>query len=167
MNQEELIKYFNSHKLAYQLFHHEPVFTVDEGEHLREQIPGAHSKNLFLKDKKGSFFLMSVLDHKKVDIKTLGRTYGKGGFSFAKAEDLMAKMRLLPGSVTPYGLLYDNQQEITFLLDEDFLKYPEVNFHPMRNDMTLQVNVNDFMQFFTLIKHPPIIVTVPEKKDPI
>ena len=163
MTSEELTSYMDSNDIPYQIFHHEPIFTVAEGEHLKAQIAGAHSKNLFMKDKKGQFFLLSLLDHKQVDLKALSRDYGKRGLSFAKAEDLMRLLRLLPGSVTPYGLLFDTQKEICFLLDEDFLQYPQVNFHPMRNDRTIRLDIAVFLRFFDVIEHPPIVMKVPEK----
>lgn len=160
---EQLLDFFKMHQLIYKLYEHEPVFTVPEGVHLQEQIPGAHSKNLFLKDKKNGFFLVSLLEHKQVDIKALARDYGKGGLSFAKPEALMEKMQLTPGSVTPYGLMHDTQKSITFLLDQDFQQYEAVNFHPLRNDRTLHVAWGTFLEFFRLIEHPPTLIAIPEK----
>lgn len=161
--EKALLAFLATHQLPYELYHHEPVFTVPEGLHLQEQIPGAHSKNLFLKDKKGHFFLVSLLEHKQVDLRALSKAYGKGGFSFAKAEVLMEKMQLTPGSVTPYGLLHDTAKSITFLCDKEFAEYSHVNFHPMRNDMTVQVSWQTFLRFFDLIQHSPTLIAIPEK----
>jgi Ala-tRNA(Pro) deacylase len=124
-------------------------------------IGGAHSKNLFLKDKKDNFFLVSIIDQKRVDLKILSKRYGKGGLSFATAECLKALLDLMPGSVTPYGLLNDIENKVTFILDEDFLSHSLINFHPLRNDMTVSVAPNDFLTFCTRIDHTPSITPIP------
>lgn len=161
MKEEHLLDLLKKHQIHYQLHHHEPLFTTEQSSNLHEVVLGAHSKNLFLKDKKKSFFLVSILDHKRVDFKALSKMFGKGGLSFSSAEDLMDKLQLTPGSVTPYALLHDEIQEVCFILDEDFLQYEKVNFHPLRNDMTMSVAMNSFLQFFEIIQHSPHIIKIP------
>ena len=162
MKEESLLKIFKEYNLQYTIHQHEPVFTVDESQHLTESIPGAHSKNLFLKDKKKSLFLVSVLEQKRLHLKALSKILGKGGLSFAGAEDMLEKLNLTPGSVTPYGLIHDQNKEVTFVLDRDFLNYEIVNFHPLRNDQTLSVNINDFLAFFEKLNHRPQLIEIPE-----
>lgn len=157
-----LVALLNEYQLDFEMFEHEPIFTVDEGKHLSTSIIGAHSKNLFLKDKKKSYFLVSVLEHKRVDLKTLSKNFGKGGLSFASEKELDQKLKLTPGSVTPYGLLYDTEKDVTFLLDEEFLQHKIVNFHPLQNDLTLSVEIKEFLRFFELINHHPNIIKIPE-----
>jgi Ala-tRNA(Pro) deacylase len=157
-----LLSLLQKYQLEYEIHEHDPVFTVDEGKHVSANIDGAHSKNLFLKDKKKSYFLVSVLEHKRVDLKMLSKTYGKGGLSFASADELNQKLQLTPGSVTPYGLIHDTKREVTFLLDEDFLKYDIVNFHPLQNNLTVSMKVKPFLQFFELINHNPNVVKIPQ-----
>ncbi len=157
-----LLDLLATHQFNYQMHEHEPVFTVEEGKHLSEKIAGAHSKNLFLKDKKKAYFLVSVLEYKRVDLKALSKQYGKGGLSFANADELLEKLQLTPGSVTPYALFHDKNNEITFILDEDFLKYDIVNFHPMQNDLTLSMAIEPFMRFFDVIAHQPLLIKIPE-----
>ncbi len=161
-NKIALIELLSKHKFNYTLHEHEPIFTVEEGKHVSENIDGAHSKNLFLKDKKKNFFLVSVLEHKRVDLKALSKQFGKGGLSFANADELMDKLQLTPGSVTPYALLHDTQKEVYFILDEDFTKYEVLNFHPLQNDLTISMDIKQFMQFFDLIQHQPHIIKIPE-----
>lgn len=157
-----LVALLNEYQLAFEIYEHEPIFTVNEGKHLSASIMGAHSKNLFLKDKKKSYFLVSVLEHKRVDLKTLSKNFGKGGLSFASKEELEQKLQLTPGSVTPYGLLHDAKKEVTFLLDEEFLQHEIVNFHPLQNDLTLSMKMKEFLRFFELIEHHPSIIKIPE-----
>lgn len=161
MQEQPLLDLFADHQLDYILHTHVPVFTVESSSDLHNSIPGAHSKNLFLKDKKKAFFLLSVLDHKRVDLKALAKNFGKGGFSFAGSEELAEHLQLLPGSVTPYGLINSKMQKVNFLLDQDFLNFATVNFHPLRNDMTIEIATPLFLRFFEIIQHVPNIIEVP------
>lgn len=161
MKKQLLFNFLAEHQLPYQLYEHEPIFTVEEGKHLSASINGAHSKNLFLKDKKKNFFLVSILEHKRVDLKQLSKMYGKGGLSFASAEELDEKLKLTPGSVTPYALLNDVEQKIVFILDEDFLTFEIVNFHPLQNDLTVSMSIASFLRFFQLIHHQVNIIQIP------
>lgn len=160
-----LLNLLQEHQLDYFLHEHEPLFTVDEGKHISAKIAGAHSKNLFLRDKKKNYFLVSVLEHKRVDLKALSKLYGKGGLSFASAEELDQKLQLLPGSVTPYALMFDRNNEVKFILDQDFLKFDIVNFHPLQNNLTMSMDINAFLRFFELVKHLPEVVNIPEVVD--
>jgi Ala-tRNA(Pro) deacylase len=157
----KLFALFETHNITFTSHTHPPLFNVGDGLKLGVQIAGADSKNLFLKDKKDNFFLVSVLDSKRVDLKTLSKAYGKGGLSFASAEHLKNILDLIPGSVTPYGLLNDTEHKVTFILDADFLNYDLINFHPLQNDMTVSVAPKDFLTFCTLIDHTPSIIEIP------
>lgn len=157
-----LFSIFQDHGINFVELAHPPLFSVGDEIELGVVIPGANSKNLFLKDKKNNFFLVSVLNHKRVDLKAVSKLYGKGGLSFASAEYLKAHLDLTPGSVTPYGLLNDTENKVTFILDEDFLGHALINFHPLRNDMTVSVAPNDFLTFCTHINHTPSIIHIPE-----
>jgi len=156
-----LIEFLKKYELAFLIHEHEPVFTVEEGLHLHEVIPGPHCKSLFLRDHKNNYLLLSLREDKRVDLKALSAVVNKGRLSFGKPEALLAMLKLTPGSVTPYGLMFDEQKQIDFFLDEDLLQHEVTNFHPMRNDMTLSMSVAGFLRFFTLIKHSPTIVKVP------
>lgn len=160
-NELALYALCHKHQLHYVLHTHAPIFTVEEGEEVSKIISGAHSKNLFLKDKKDQFFLVSVLQDKRVNLKQLSKEVGKGGLSFGSPMNLQNVLQLLPGSVTPFGLMSDHIKQVHFILDVDFLQYEYVNFHPLRNDKTLQMGINDFLRFFEVIEHPPVIRAVP------
>ncbi|MDP3533103.1 MAG: prolyl-tRNA synthetase associated domain-containing protein [Alphaproteobacteria bacterium] len=157
------LDFLKNHSIDFELYQHVSVFTTSESEKIKQDIPGAHSKNLFLKDKKKNYVLLSVLDTKKVDLTAFSKSYGKGRFSFASDEDLMYFLGVIPGSVTPYGLLNDIARNVIFYLDQDFLKSDHVNFHPLRNDMTLNVSTYDFLKFCEIVNHPPICVEIIEK----
>lgn len=167
MNTQELLKLFDDHHLKYELHKHVAVFTVEDAQYLDEHIRGAHSKNLFLKDKgkdnQLKLFLVSILSHKRLDLKTFNKLMGLGSgrLSFANSDTLFEKLRLLPGSVTPFGLLSDTEHTVEFILDEDFLKSDIVNFHPYQNDMTVSMKLDSFLKFFEIIQHPPKIMGIP------
>ena len=160
-SEEQLYALLRKNELNYHIHHHDPVFTVDEGKHLSLTIAGAHSKNLFLKDKKGDFFLVSVTEDKRVDLKQLSKELGKGGLSFGTSDNLEENLHLTPGSVTPFGLIHEDAKNVKFVLDHDFMKYDYVNFHPLRNDKTIQMPRNDFLRFFEIIRHLPDIRMIP------
>ncbi len=162
MSKSQFLKLLTDHQLNYQLHEHEAIFTVEQGKHLHPLIQGAHSKNLFLKDKKNFYCLVSILEHKRMNINLFAKTLGLGRLSFANAEELMAKLHLIPGAVTPFGLVNDQMHEVKFFLDEDFLTFDIVNFHPLQNDATIGMAIDPFLRFFELIAHKPEIIKIPE-----
>ncbi|MFA6527523.1 MAG: prolyl-tRNA synthetase associated domain-containing protein [Candidatus Babeliales bacterium] len=172
MNEKKIFDFFKQHNVPYHLYEHQPVFTVNEKPVVTAidgvavtsgTIPEPHFKTLFLQDNKGVFFLVSVIDDKRVDLKALSDVLGCARFSFGKAEALFQLLKLTPGSVTPYGLLFDEQKNVTFVLDEDALPYSCVSFHPMRNDMTIVTTPNDFLTCMQKMGHAPRVVRIPIK----
>lgn len=159
-----LLDFFKEHHIDYKLYTHEAVFTVEEAHHLSEIIPGLHSKNLFIKDKKKNYFLVSVLEKKRTDLKKLAKQYGQGNFSFCNPDELALLLKLTPGSVTPFGLIHDIKNKVTFLLDKDLTKNDLLNFHPLRNDMTVGISVEMFAYFFEKLGKTYHIIEIPEVK---
>lgn len=156
-----LFQLLQDHQIPFVLYQHTPLFTVEEGLEVNHSIEGGHSKNLFLKDKKNQFFLVSVAEIKRINLKELSKTYGKGGLSFANSEELKTLLRLTPGSVTPYGLMHDSNYQVMFLLDQDLIAHEKVNFHPLRNDMTVSVDSRNFLKFCDIVQHTPSIIHIP------
>lgn len=172
LNEKLLFDFFKKHKIEYCLFEHNPVFTSNDkivitamnGIATSEPIPEPHFKTLFLKDSNGKFFLVSVFQEKRVDLNALSVALECGRLSFGKAEELLDLLQLTPGSVTPYGLLFDQQNKIEFVLDEDALISPWVSFHPLRNDTTIVTTLVDFLKCMKNMKHKPRVLRIPEKK---
>lgn len=160
MKHQPLIALFEQHAIAYILHEHKPVFTTEEETGI--EIAGAHSKNLFLRDKKKNYFLVSVLEHKRVNLKVLSKYLGRGGLSFGSAEMMTELLGVVPGAVTPYGLLHDRDKRVTFVLDNDFLQHEVLNFHPLRNDMTVSVSRDAFLKFCETVGHAPDCIEIPE-----
>ena len=169
VSEKIIFDFLNANRIEYELFKHQPVFTTEEKPVLIdsdvETIPGMHSKTLFLKDKNGVFFLVSVTEDKRVDLKALSVLLGCGRLSFGKPEELFELLKLRPGSVTPFGLIFDQQQKIIFILDKDFASASFVNFHPLRNDMTITLAPVQFLSCMEKLDHKPRIITVPVKEN--
>src|SRR5499426_3591039 len=115
---------------------HPPLFTVEESRSLRGQIAGGHTKNLFLKDKRGALYLVTALEDADIDLKSLHRRLGASGrFSFGSAEQMREVLGIEPGAVTPFAAINDTAQRVTVVLDKTLMAHPVINCHPLRNTM--------------------------------
>ena len=142
---------------------HEPVFTVAESQALRGTIPGAHSKNLLVKDKKGRLFLVTALEDARIDLKKLHEAIGaQGRVSFASAEQLRAHLGIEPGSVTPFSVMNDRDGQVTMVLQEALMRHEVQNFHPLTNRRTTTIRREDLVRFLEATGHAPRIVALPE-----
>ncbi|KKT00964.1 MAG: hypothetical protein UV79_C0022G0003 [candidate division TM6 bacterium GW2011_GWF2_43_17] len=163
--QTQLFEFLEQHEILYRLFEHDPVFRV--GETLQCQgreiiIPGAHTKNLFLQDQKSKqFFLVSVAEEMRVDLKRLAQELGVAKFSFGKPEDMYRLLAVEPGSVTPFGLLFDTAHEVTFVLDRNLTQAEFVCFHPLQNTATLQLLSTDFVRFVKVLGREIWVFKIP------
>jgi Ala-tRNA(Pro) deacylase len=142
---------------------HEPVFTVAESRPVKARIPGAHSKNLFVKDKKGRFFLITAKDETRIDLKRTHEAIGASGrLSFGSAEQLRELLGVEPGSVTPFAVANDREGRVTMILDANLMEHERVNFHPLVNSMTTGVSRDDLIRFLRSTGHDPQILRLPE-----
>ena len=162
---EDLFALLDRLGIAHETQHHPAVFTVEESKTLRGKLPGAHVKNLFLKDKKGRFFLITALENASIDLKTIHQDIGgQGRVSFGSAEQLMERLGVEPGSVTPFSLINDREKVVTFILDEQVTQHQRVNAHPLRNTMTTGVSREDLFRFFAETGHEPLILHFPARE---
>ena len=139
-----------------------PVFTVAEADAVHAQIPGGHTKNLFLKDRKGGLWLVVLRSDLRVDLNALAKQLGAPRFSFGSAELLAATLGIEPGSVTPFALINDKSRQVRVVLDEGMLTLEPLNFHPLRNDRTTAIAPGDLLTFVRTSGHEPIIAKLPE-----
>jgi len=137
---------------------HEPVFTVEESGTLRQSLPGAHTKNLFLTGKDGRLVLVVAKDDTRVDLKALANRLGAGRFSFGKAALLEAVLGVPPGSVTPLALINDSAAKIAVVVDQALIGFAEVNCHPLENTATTRLATLDLIRFIAACGHEPLIV---------
>jgi Ala-tRNA(Pro) deacylase len=153
---EDLYVRFDALGIAYTTTKHRPVFTVDESRDLKASMPGGHSKNLFLKDKKGALFLLCALSDTQIDLNAVSKVVGSGRFSFGNAELLLQYLGVAPGSVTLFALINDSERKVQLILDEGFFAYDLVNFHPLSNDATTAISPADMLKFARDTGHEPI-----------
>ncbi|MFA7277102.1 MAG: prolyl-tRNA synthetase associated domain-containing protein [Pseudobdellovibrionaceae bacterium] len=136
-NATNFLSWLKKQDLEHRLYHHEAVFTVDEAHKIEMDIPGFHSKNLFLKDKKGAMALVTLGHETRVDLKKLGQMIGLGRVSFGSPELLWAKLGVRPGSVTPLAILNNHENDVALFLDHTMMTSDWINVHPLENTMTL------------------------------
>ena len=137
---------------------HPAVFRVGEGEEIKAALPGAHTKNLFLKDKKGRLWLISAEQSTVIDLKRLPPVIGSDRLSFGSAELLDETLGVTPGSVTAFALANDRERRVTFVLDRVLAEADRVNFHPLTNTATTGVAQAGFRAFLAEIGVAPLIV---------
>jgi Ala-tRNA(Pro) deacylase len=137
---------------------HPAVFRVGEGEDIKATIPGAHSKNLFLKDAKGQLWLISAEDRTAIDLKRLPPVIGAARLSFGSADLLHATLGVTPGSVTALALANDPGRQVRFVLDRALAEAELVNFHPLTNTATTTLPQAGFRRFLAAVGVEPILV---------
>ena len=139
---------------------HPPLFTVEESRKLRGEIPGAHTKNLFLKCKKGSLWLIVALESAQVELKRFHARIGSGRLSFGKPELLREVLGVEPGSVTPFALINDEACQVSVVLDSAMMACEPLNFHPLENTATTAIRSGDLLTFIESCGHDPQIMDV-------
>ena len=155
----ELYALLEVHGIAYDHHTHPPLFTVEESQALRGELPGGHVKNMFMKDKKGAIWLATCLEHRQIRIRDLEKEVGAKGLSFGKPELLWEVLGVLPGAVTPFGLVNDRDvHQVNVALDRQMLDYDPLNFHPLHNEATTAISKQGFLEFLALTGHEPVLV---------
>lgn len=147
--------------IRFAAFEHEAVFTVAESDAVNAAIPGAHTKNLFLKDNGGAFWLVTVPSEARVDLKALPAAIGSKRVSFGKAGDMERLLGIAPGSVTPLAAINAPAGSITVVLDEVIAAADPVNVHPLRNTATLGLPGATILDLLRHWGHQPLVVSIP------
>ena len=142
-----LIDLLKNTKYNIEVHEHEALFTVQDSRELRGKIRGTHTKNLFLKNKKNSFYLLTCEEADRIDLKTISKSLGLGNVSFAKEEYLDQYLKIKPGSVSPFALLNDSGGIVNFYLEQSLHESKFVNFHPLINTLTITIETNKFIEF--------------------
>ncbi len=158
---QELFAFLDGLGIAHSTKDHAPVFTVAESVALRDEIPGGHTKNLFVKDKKDRYFLLTVEENAAVDLKQVHTIIGASGrVSFGRPEKLMEYLGVIPGSVTALGAINDIGNNVTFVLDADLMQDEIINCHPLSNDATTSIGRADLIRFMEATGHKPLVLKV-------
>jgi Ala-tRNA(Pro) deacylase len=154
----ELMALLDSLGVAHETVEHPAVFRVGEGEEIKAQIPGAHTKNLFLKDAKDQLWLISAADRTMIDLKRLHQVIGSARLSFGNPELMAETLGVTPGSVTAFALLNDTDHRVRFVLDRALAEAGRVNFHPLTNTATTGIDQAGFRRFLDAVGVRPLVV---------
>ena len=158
---EDLFAFLDSLGIAVKTTRHPPLFTVADSQALRGEIHGGHTKNLFLKDKKDRYFLVTVDEEATVDLKQIHHLIGAASrVSFGKPEALMELLGVTPGAVTVFGLINDPGGRVQLVFDETLMKNDIVNGHPLTNEATTSIAASDLLAFVRATGHEPQILKV-------
>ena len=159
----ELLAFLAALDIAVEAIDHPPVFTVEEARSLRGAIPGAHSKNLFVKDKKGRLFLLVARESAVIDLKHVHEKIGgQGRVSFGSADLLESVFGVKPGSVTPFGAINDKARHVTIVLERELMDHQRLNFHPLINTRTIGLSRAGLLKFLAATGHEPLIISLSE-----
>ncbi len=145
--QKELLDLLTEINIEYTNHEHPAVFTVEEADQQHEGIEGAHSKNLFFKDKKKKLFLVVTLSDKPIRIKEVAKQIGAKSMSFGKPDLLAQILGVIPGAVTPFAVINDENNDVKVILDEEMMENELLNFHPLENTATTTIAAKDLIKF--------------------
>jgi Ala-tRNA(Pro) deacylase len=148
--------------VAHATVSHPALFTVEQSRALRGQIPGGHTKNLFLRDKRGDFYLVVALEDATIALKGLHQRLGAGRFSFGAPEAMRELLGVEPGSVTPFAAMNDTTGRVRVVLDAAMLTHEALNFHPLVNTMTTSISREGLLKFLQATGHVPRVEGVSE-----
>jgi Ala-tRNA(Pro) deacylase len=159
--EQSLLTALDAAGIAWTMTEHQAVYTVEESALLHAEIPGAHTKNLFLKDASGQFWVVSAPHDARVDLKALPAAIGSKKVSFGKAEDMVRLLGVEPGAVTPLAACNDTEGTVKVVIDTRLATAARVNVHPLRNTATLGLPGADLLAFLSATGHAPVVVALP------
>lgn len=155
---DDLYSLFKANGMSYETVEHGPIFTVADGADIKAAMPGAKTKNLFLKDKSGHLFLICALVESVIALNRLHKVLGCKRLSFANETLLFEHLGVRPGSVTLFALINDPDQYVTLILDAALLGESRVNFHPLENTATTALSKDDMLRFISALNRPLLAV---------
>ena len=163
---DDLFAFLDSLGIPHNTVSHPPLFTVEQSQALRGTIPGGHTKNLFLKDKKDAVFLVVAPEDARVELKTLHHKLGAARFSFGSADLMRELLGVEPGAVTPFGVMNDTALRVIVVLDAGMMEHAVLNYHPLTNTMTTSIARDDLVKFLEATGHKPRIEPVADRAGP-
>ena len=156
----ELMARLEALGIAHTTVEHAAVFTVAESNALHQDLPGGHTKNLFLKDKKDRLYLVVADRHTPVDLKALPKRIGSDRLSFGRPELLAEVLGVTPGSVTALALANDTGRRCSVVVDQRLMEYDSINCHPLVNTATTTIARDDLIRFIRACGHEPKVMTL-------
>jgi Ala-tRNA(Pro) deacylase len=160
---QQLLDRLSALGIEHHVVTHPPLFTVEESKALRGELPGHHIKNLFVRDRRETMFLVVAQEDRRVDLKALASVIGAGKLSFGSAERLMKYLGVLPGAVTPFAVINDTGAEVRVFIDRSVMGTGAIHCHPLVNDMTVALQPDDLVRFLRATGHEPKLIDIPER----
>jgi len=161
----DIFQFFAEHNIEYERHDHPPVYTCEDVNRLVPELPGAKTKNLFVRDQKGKqHFLVSVPDEKSVDLKALAPVLGVNKLSFGSPKRLKKYLDLEPGAVTILAALNDTENAVEFVIDQELWNAEALLYHPLVNTSTVLLSRQNVAQFLEATGHTPRILNIPARK---
>lgn len=157
---QDLMAKLDTLNIAVTVTEHPPLFTVEDSKALRGQIQGAHTKNLFMKDKKGALFLLVLGEDASLNLKALPKILNSARLSFGKPDLLMDKLGVTPGSVTAFAIINDPKYEVRIIYDKTLMANNIINCHPLTNEATVSIEADDLIKFTRACGHEPTIMAL-------
>lgn len=158
MSSDALLAALDALQIRHRTVDHVAVHTVQEARALRVDLPGVHTKNLFLRNRKGRMWLVTLLADRRIDLKDLGARIGAGRVSFASHQRLMRYLGLRPGAVTPFSVANDHGGVVRLVIDSDVLAGPDIWVHPLVNTRTTGLSPADLLRYLGSVNHEPVIL---------
>lgn len=161
MTEDQIYADFVEAGFAFEKLDHTAVFTVDESDAVHRDLPAAHTKNLFLKDKKGNFWLIVLPSDRRADLKAMAETLSAGKFSFAKPAEMEQLLRVTPGSVTPLAACNAPPGTVRVVFDAGFRSSDRIAVHPLRNTATVALAFDDLAAWLSRKGVAPQVMDLP------
>ncbi len=161
MTEDEIYAEFQRHGIAFEKLEHPPVFTVEESAGIHAALPGAHTKNLFLKDKQKRFWLVVLPHDRRADLKGMAERLSAGKFSFGSPEDMERLLQVMPGAVTPLAIANTTPGDVQLVFDESFRSDQPIAVHPLRNSATIALDFDALTTWLQDMGHEIRVVTLP------
>ena len=155
MTSDELLARLAELGIAARTVEHRPVFTLEEARQVRGDLPGTHTKSLFLRDKKGKMWMVVALESRALDLKALAVRLGAKHLSFGSPERLLRHLGVIPGAVSPFAVVNDGERVVKVVLDRAVLAQDPVNLHPLDNARTTAIAAADLVRFLEAEGHAP------------
>ena len=154
---DQLIVILDQLDIAHTTIKHPPMFTVAESKKLRiTPTRGSYTKNLFLRNKKGSMWLITCSEDRRLDLPSLADRLQAGRLSFGSGDRLMRYLGVTPGAVSPLALINDFIGSVSFIIEEELLRQPMIHMHPLINTQTTRITIRDLLRFVRHTGHPPL-----------
>jgi len=149
MTEDQIFADFAQKGIAYELLEHPAVFTVEQSAAVHDALPAAHTKNLFLKDKRGDYWLVVLPIDRRADLRAIAAVVGAGKFSFGKPDEMARLLGVEPGSVTPLAAVAAPSGTVQVVFDASFRSHARIAVHPLRNTATIAVDFERLIEWLS------------------